>query len=196
MKWPYLKILLSQNDSLYRLELTQMKINSFRPLAISTEGNIKMARWIATGICVNRIRYSTSEFHLPICRSKMLANCMTVWVTVNSCMYTVILSRWIGILKFIQNLENSWFHTKCSGCNGVIPCHERCEFHQEQDYSTFLQLYFVIWRTYFGIWLSDFICSLYLGMQRPFHRNEHVILRLWSEHPYLYLSKTEKILTK
>ena len=126
MKWPYLKILLSQNDSLYRLKLTQMKINSdiFRPLAISTEGNIKMPRWIATGICVNWIRYSTSEFHLPICRSKMLANCMTVWVTVNSCMYTVILSRWIGILKFIQNLENSWFHTKCSGCNGVIPCHK------------------------------------------------------------------------
>lgn len=45
----------------------------------------------------------------------------SVWGTVIPCMYTVILSRWSEILKFLQNPEDSWIHTRCNGFNGVIP---------------------------------------------------------------------------
>ena len=126
----------------------------------------------------------------------------SVWDTVSPCLYIIILSRWGEILKFIQNLENSWIHTRCKGSNGVIPCHKRCKLHPEQDYSTlqyFLQLYFVIWFDLLWNLIKWFyLKSIFRDAEwiLRIHRNEHVILRLWSEHPYLYLSKTEKILTK
>lgn len=125
----------------------------------------------------------------------------SVWGTVIPCMYTVILSRWSEILKFLQNPEDSWIHTRCNGFNGVIPL-SGTMLHPEQDYRSFqyfLQLYFVIWCDLLWNLIEWFyLKSIFRDAEwiLRINRNEHDILRLWSEHPYLYLSKTEKILTK
>ena len=133
------------------------------------------------------------------------AHCMKKWVILYDS-YIMRYSKTVYVYCYLvkmdgnpQNLENSWIHTRCNGSNGVIPCHE---LHQEQDYSTwqyFLQLYFVIWFDLLWNLIKWFyLKSIFRDAEwiLRIHRNEHVILRLWSEHPYLYLSKTEKILTK
>ena len=106
------------------------------------------------------------------------AHCMKKWVILYDS-YIMRYSKTVYVYCYLvkmdgnpQNLENSWIHTRCNGSNGVIPCHERSRTSPrtrlQYFYSTFYNCTLWFDLTYFGIWLSDFIWSLYLGMQSEF----------------------------